>query len=243
MDFKKKDILKIISYDVFVLALVVTSKSASAMMYKGSENILKKVDINLSVEHSPLIAALLTSVAIAFQIDINTNFSVLGFRFLLMLLKTTGVLNAVGILRSKFFINCSEYVKELPNFKPLPELDLTSSALKPYTRELPTRYDGFVSTSPNLELHYQEDLEIATLDGKFKEIQKLNGDKNLEWLKNRQDRIVKPKYIPLKRRTKTLADVKNLDTTFDKSSALQIINSIQKDQITARLIRESLDDM
>lgn len=78
----------------------------------------------------------------------------------------------------------------MPHGEALPELDssYSSSSKISYTRDYPTRDETFVSTSPNSELHYQEDVqkfEIETLDGKVKQIQKLNGEKIIEWVKDR----------------------------------------------------------
>lgn len=100
MDFKKKDIVKIISYDVFVLALIISSKPVSMIVYKGIADILKKTATPFIIENSPLIAAILTAVGLSFQVNPNVRFSVLGFRFFFMLLKSAGVFSSVEFLRS-----------------------------------------------------------------------------------------------------------------------------------------------
>lgn len=113
MDFKKKDIVKIISYDVFVLALIISSKPVSRIAYKGIADVLKKTATPFLIENSPLIAAILTAAGLAFQVDLNLRFSVLGFRFLFMLIKSAGVFSSVKFLRSQYLIDCTDYVKEL----------------------------------------------------------------------------------------------------------------------------------
>lgn len=258
MDFKRRDIIRIISYEVFVLALTIGSKPRSIIGYQGLANILDKLAVPVLVENFPLIAAILMAVKLAFQADLNLSFTALVGRFLLMILKSTGVFSSVEFLRSTYYahlIDCSDYVvelpqtdiKELPHADTLPELDSSSSSSSKisYTRDHPNRHDTFVSTSPNSDLHYQEDVQkfqIKTLDGSLKQTKRLNGETTIEWVKNRESNQCRnPKYIPLEGRTRTLADVKNLDSTVDRESASEIIKTITEEQVTAALIRQSLD--
>jgi hypothetical protein len=249
VDFNKKNLVKVISYDVFVLALVVSAKPVSTIAYKGVANFLPNIASPFLVLNAPIIAAVATAATLAFRIDLNVNLSTLGFKFLFMLLKSSGVFRSAEMVRSQLLIDCTDYVHELPQIdrKSLPsvepELDPPSSSDSKisYTREYPIRQDTFVSTAPNSELHYQEDFQIKTLDGKFKKTQKLNGDKSFEWCPDRKPKNLKPKYIPLESRTKTLADLEKLDTTFDRKSASKIVETIQKEQITASILDESLE--
>jgi len=249
VDFNKKNLVKVISYDVFVLALVVSAKPVSTIAYKGVANFLPNIASPFLVLNAPIIAAVATAATLAFRIDLNVNLSTLGFKFLFMLLKSSGVFRSAEMVRSQLLIDCTDYVHELPQIdrKSLPsvepELDPPSSSDSKisYTREYPIRQDTFVSTAPNSELHYQEDFQIKTLDGKFKKTQKLNGDKSFEWCPDRKPKSLKPKYIPLESRTKTLADLEKLDTTFDRKSASKIVETIQKEQITASILDESLE--
>jgi len=254
INFKKKNIIKIISYDVFVLALYISSKPVSMIGYQGLANILDKLAVPVLVENLPLIAAILMAVKLAFQADLNLSLTALVGRFLLMILKSAGIFSSVEFLRSTYFahfIDCSDYVVELrqTEIKELPHADLdssySSSSKISYIREYPTRHDTFVSTSPNSELHYQEDVQkfqIETLDGTIKQTQKVNGERSINWVKNREPKNLNSnKYVPLQTRTRTLDDVKKLDSTVDRESASEIIKTINEEQVTAALIRKSLD--
>lgn len=252
MGFKKKDAVKIISYDAFVLALIIGSKPASTIMFKGTTEIVKKISSPFLIENSPIIAAMLTTAGLAFRMDLNGRLVDLGINIILILAKSAGVFSSTEFLRSNYFINCAEYVrelpqkdlKELPYVETFPEGDSSGSKIS-YTRESLSRHDGFVSTSSNQQLHYQEDVEnlsIETLDGKMKQTQKLSGEKNFEWLRNRATKkSVKSNYIPLDHRTRTLADVRELDSTIDRESVNAITKSVQEEQIKARLIREAAE--
>jgi hypothetical protein len=61
-----------------------------------------------------------------------------------------------------------------------------------------------------------QQFQIETLDGKVKQTRTLNGEKRVTWVKDRENKILKPKYIPLEHRTRILADVKKLDSTLDQ---------------------------
>jgi hypothetical protein len=255
LQFKKSDDLKIISYDVLVLALIIALKPLSTISYQGTAEVLKKVLSPFALEHLPLVSAILAAGRFAFQVNLNAGLYESSFSLVLMLLQSTSAFKAAEIVRSKYFIDCTDYVKqlpqanlkekELPRVETFPELDSSSSSsskdLISYTREEPTRHDAFVSTSPNQQLHYREEIEIETVDGRIRRVNKLKG-KTIEYVKDREPaKLIEPAYIPLDQRTKTLDDVKSLDSTLDRESAGEITKTIMEEQLKASLIRESLN--
>ena len=78
----------------------------------------------------------------------------------------------------------------------------------------------------------------------FKEESKLNGEKTFfykphKYSKNHQ--VSGSKYIPLKDRTKTLADIQDLDSTRNRESVERIRDDIVKEQIAIRILDEFLE--
>jgi hypothetical protein len=53
-------------------------------------------------------------------------------------------------------------------------------------------------------------------------------------------KLIKSTYIPLARRTRTLADVKLLDSILDRESAGEITKTTMQEQLKASLLREDL---
>lgn len=80
----------------------------------------------------------------------------------------------------------------------------------------------FVSTAPGQELHYEQKVEINTMDGFYRLNRNLNGDKTISWRPHRyiqNSQLTKIKRVPLKYRTRTLANLRDLDTTDNLKSA------------------------
>jgi hypothetical protein len=253
MHFKKSDQIKIISYDVLVLSLILASKPLSQVTYQGTAEIFKKIVSPFALEHFPTISAVLTAASLAFQANLNAGFYGFSLNIGFMLVKAIGAHRAAELLRSHYFIDCTDYVKQLPQANPkelpyaktLTELDSSSSSSSKnrisYTREEPTRHDAFVSTSPHQQLHYQEEIKIETLDGEIRRVNTLKGP-TIQNMRNRQpEKLIQSDYIPLNERTRTLDDVKSLDSTLDRQSAGEITKTILEEQIKASLIRESLN--
>lgn len=67
-----------------------------------------------------------------------------------MLVKSVEMFTLTEFLRSTDFIDCEDYVDELPqtNLKEFPESESSGSKIS-YTKDSPSRHDGFVSTLPN----------------------------------------------------------------------------------------------
>lgn len=62
LNFQKKDNVKIISYDTFLLALVIGSTPVGTILFEGTNALVKKIGSSFLLENSPLISALLTAV-------------------------------------------------------------------------------------------------------------------------------------------------------------------------------------
>lgn len=69
MGFHKKDAVKRISYHVFVLGMSIGSKPTSTVLFIGTEAIEKRISAPALIEHSPMIAAMLTTLGLAFRIN------------------------------------------------------------------------------------------------------------------------------------------------------------------------------
>ena len=82
------------------------------------------------------------------------------------------------------------------------------------------------------------------MEGVFKESRKVNGEKIVTWNPNRKPKnhiVTESKYIPLKDRTRTLADVRDLDATMDRESTERIRGRIQKEQIQYRIMEDFIE--
>lgn len=252
LDFKKSDDVRMISYDVLVLGLVIVSKPASQIIYQGTTEAIKKVVGPYAVHNLPIISAFLTAITMGFQLNLtlNAGLAQASIRVGYLLLKVWIGHEAAELLRSRLLIDCTDYfkalpqadLKEFPRIETSPELDSSSSENSiSYTREEPSRHETFVSTTPNQELHYQEEVKIETLDGQIRRVNKVKG-KTIEYVRDRGPvKSIKSSYIPLAQRTRTLADVKTLDSTIDRESAQKITKVILQEQIKAGLILESLN--
>ena len=253
LDFKKSDDVKIISYDVLVLGLVIAAKPASQIIYQGMTEIIKRVVGPFAVQNLPLISAILTAITMGFRLNLNLNAGIYqaSIRLVSLLLKAWLGHEAAELLRSRLLIDCTDYfktlpqadLKELPRIETSPELASSSSENSIcYTREEPSRHETFVSTTPNQQLHYQEEeMKIETLDGQIRRVNKVKG-KAIEYVRDRGPvKSIESSYIPLAQRTRTLADVKTLDSTVDRESAQKITKVILQEQIKASLILESLN--
>lgn len=261
IDFTKKE-TRSISYDVFILALLIASKPMSGLAFQALINAVPKTKAVILLEMAPPILSIALGVFVGFYTSVNAGFIPLLKSVPLLFSEVSIVFSLLEYARLQYTIDCSKYVLELPQTEmkklpdphpnSLPELDSSSGSSSKitmsYTREEPTQHNTYISTSPGSELHYQADvekLEIKTLDGTIKKTKKLNGDRAIEWVENRKRvewESEKAKYIPLRYRTRTLADVKRLDSTFDRESTRELIQTIKEEQVQSRLIKESCLD-
>lgn len=246
VSFNKRDTVKVISYNLFILALVVSENPIRKIAHTGLLNIFSGFISPSLVTNFPIFAFILTAAGLAFEVGASANLSTIGLKFLFMLLKTGRVFRFAELMRSQLLIDHTDYVKELTQIdrENLPEIEpliKSNNSKISYTREKPMKQERFVTTTPNSDIYYQKDFEINMLDGKFKETQKLNSTKDLEWCRNRKEVNLKPKYIPLKARIKTIADLKDLDTIAVRESTNKIIKTIQREQITSNLLDDCLE--
>lgn len=147
-------------------------------------------------------------------------------------------------------IQCEDYIKELTavtitqtesknqkicnseNLCTTNQLEVQTQEKLTYIRDL-DRSDQFVVTSPDVDIHYQEDvnkrLNIPTLYGKVQLSQKLNTDPVVEWKKDREisPDSFKQGYTPLQKRTKTLSDIKHMDSSSDHKAVDTLIENHQ----------------
>jgi len=245
MNYKKKDNLKIISYDVFVLALSIAFKPAIMVGFKG---IIEKFVNPFILENSPIILSILTAFSLAIKFDLTLGAFQLGTQTLWMLFKSITVFGFTEVFRATYLIDCGDYVaelpqaevKQLPDNHNLPESESDISNVS-YIRENPNPASTYVSTNPGSSLYIQEDadqggfLPIETLDGSVKQTRKVNGQTTVDWVPNRDIKVSKrqQRYIPLGDRTRTILDVQKLDSTFDKEATDEIIKAVAKEQVIA----------
>lgn len=175
ISFQNKETTRLISYDVFVVALVAAGRSASAFVYKEIARILLTILSPILVENLPLLMSLLTGITLGFQVNLNPTISSIAFQFFLLIVKYCGMYHTTEWLQSQVSIDCTDYVKELPTvdrqYLPDVETPVEGESTSPkisYTRERPIKQDIYVSTDPDSDLYYQKDFEVETLDGKVK---------------------------------------------------------------------------
>lgn len=249
IDYDKRDLVKIISYDAFVLALVVSAKSFNSLVkYDGTANIIAKFLPSVLISNLPLLSSGFLGVIAALRYNGPWTLNALTFLLGKLILGVTGSYYTTDMIRSQIPIDCQNYVQEVRQIaiESSSSLSIESSSSSEstlsYIREEPMKNDIFVSTTKEGQLHYQEDFEIETLDGKFKQVPRVSGERSLEWRRNRGEVVIdQSKYIPLETRTSTLADIVRSDSTEDRMSASQIINTIQKEQIITTIIDEALE--
>lgn len=254
--FSRREKVRVISYDLFVLAIVQTFSNVpiQSAKYEGLGKALRSLVNDWGV---PIIAVA-GGVAGAFGIPLNGGV----FQFIAGGLGA-GVTNyGAAETISRLTIQCPQYVTELPEAvvppllpngdwacDPLPSINGTDLKVSLFVTNKPTKMDLFVSTSPDPRhyLHQQvvKDLNIETLDGYVKYYRQINGEHRLDWCRNITKNLpvdkVKSHFIPLDTRTRTIADVLKLDDTYTKGAARDIIDSIKKEDIIQRVIENSIE--
>ena len=245
MEFNRKDSTRIISYDVLILGLVTYAKPMSPIIYEGTIRIVKKLGYSEFVKNAPLII----SVALGIIGGVGANLG--GWNVLLSFVSTIptwlGSYRVAESARNALAIDCTDYVEELPSLPTRSlalEAETSQNSKVSVSASKPTRHETFVSTAPGQELHYQEEqpLKMEAFDGFYKEGVKLNGDKTLTFQPHSQNsQVVRKKYIPLKDRTKTVSDIRDLDSTCNRESAERIKNQIVKEKIAVQILDEFLE--
>ena len=148
------------------------------------------VDVS-RLEYMPIVLTILATGLQAARINTNVGFFILVRDYYLIVVRSFGVYMLGDAARSRAYIDCEDYVQQLPQTEIEALLDSDDSSSKQlisYTREKPTRHDGFVSTAPNQKLYYKEDNDnpfnllddsasyndLLKVDG-FEEIKTLDG--------------------------------------------------------------------
>lgn len=239
--FKNKNIVRMVSYEVLTLALVVVKKIGPTTAYTGIiEAFANTAGIPMLIQTGPLIVACLMGGLVGAKMSLDiVSITTLLRTVAAMIANYTLSYRLIQSARTFLLIDCQDYVKELPNANAKYIGPGQTSEEIYYTRNEPVKEDMYVSTKPNAELYYQNDHEFETLDGKWTERTQLNGQQSVQWGPNRKRVSPTSSYVPLKARTKTLADLNHLDTTDDRKSAQRIVRSVQR----AQVIEDHMDEI
>lgn len=88
--------------------------------------------------------------------DASVSFSIAVVKYVYILLKAGGVFHLVKFGGLQFYLDCTDYLKELLYGETETKLDSSSSSFSKifYTKDLLTRHESFLSTFPNSEFYY-----------------------------------------------------------------------------------------
>lgn len=248
MGFIKKDSVRIISYDVMILALWIANKPLSFLIYQGTSRAVSKLGSSAALIHSPFIAAIFVGITGGVGVNLALGGGNLFYSFLSSIPAWAAGFRIAESARNQLAIDCSDYVEKLPVRENTSRI--SGETLEPENSKIsvspskPTRHETFISTAPGQSLYYEDRTEIETLDGVVTEGKKVNGEKIVYWKTSpKKPLVTESDYIPLKDRTKTLADVRDLDSTMDREAAERIRERIEKEQVQCRIIDEFLDEL
>lgn len=231
MNLKGRKQLLIVSFEVFTLGLVVISKNAVKIVQQNPTEIgftLMQFAKFYIITNLPIFAGVIIGVMSAFNLPLDISF----YNAVVQLLKTL-VLSRLSYevtdpLRSFFFIDCLDYVRELPFvFVDLPNESRLDRIF--YVPDKPARQYAYVTTHPDQKSLYF--LQEQTLDGRWANLRNLRGERSLHWFPNNPSNSVSKKLVPLSQRTRTLQDIQNADTTRDRMSAMKIIAELYREKI------------
>lgn len=250
MEFQKKDNTRIISYDALILALLISAQPLSPMIYDGTIKLVQKLGYSAVAKYGPLIISLLIGIIGGFRVNLVLGNALISF--FVTIPSWLGLYRVAEYGRNILALDCTDYVEELPIVEQnlLSEGSLSLEAKPNQNSKIsvssskPTRHETFVSTAPDQELHYEQKVKIETLDGFYKQQTKLSGEKIWSWKPNQyveKPQLTEVKYIPLHERTRTLADIQNLDSTRKRESVERIRDLIEKEQIALRIIDEFVE--
>lgn len=286
--YKAAEKLRVITFDVFVLGMVVSRKSGNRIAnLTGISDFIDKWITEKFIEYGPLYISVILGAVFAITSPGGLSFINISKGLIKIFFGTNTVVLSAEKIRSSLFTDCIDHVREV-KVRRKPKNDILASIgdndaasqitlydnkfaiqqqeqLSPkigdstcehYTRELPDKTKMFLETSPVSKdgFCYQNDFEempstsqfnIDTLNGRLRSRRQVNGNWKLEWesMQNKKKSIEQSKYIPLDKRTKTLNDLKELDSTNNRESANRIIKAIQAEKLKAIIILDALDDM
>lgn len=259
MKFKKKDSVRIISYDVLILALWNGLKPMSPVIFEGTGRMVEKLGYGMIAKHAPLVVSLLFGIGAAFSVNLAllNNGGLTAITRLLLAYSSAlpgwaGFFSVAQYSRNLLAIDCTDYFEELPvresnslsYGEPLEEI--TENSKISVAPSKPTRHEAFASTAPGETLYYEErkNMEIETLDGTYKERRQLNGRKVTTWKSDsshKKHKVTESSYIPLADRTSTLENVRDLDSTIDRESVYKIRDQIRKEQLQCRAVDDFVE--
>ena len=250
MDFKKTDSTRIISYDSAIFALWHSFKIAAPALFKGFDKLAANTGMQFLLKESPTIAAIMAGIRLGFQLKLSlfTN-GITPFLYYLLniFVQWRITFKTAVLLRGSFFIDCSDYFEIVPSYQ-IPQSAKALNGLPDSQISVvpskPNRHQIFVSTAPGTNLYYEstKPLSISTLDGIIKEGQNLKGDRVIYW-KNlgKKNLLTESKFLPLSERTRTLADLKNMDFSNALESTEKIRTYLERSQVIVDSWDESLE--
>lgn len=210
-------------------------KSEASLSFKGLNFLAKNAMIQCLMLESPVIAGVLAGIKVGSQLDkgkltLTNGITPFFYGMVSIFLQWHGAFMLTTLARDRFLM---DYFDQLP--KPY---SLSGKALEEVPRKNqvtmvqsePKRNETFVSTAPGTNLYYEckKPLSIPTLDGVIKQGKNLKGDEVIYWKELFQkDLGTESKFIPLSERTRTLADLKDLDSFIPRESTEKIWNSIE----------------
>jgi hypothetical protein len=247
--FQSRENVRSISQELFSLALVVAmSNPTKYLMFDGLA--LKQRFSSYLLSYSPMIA----SIGIGILFGIFTPLNGIGgvLRAYLTRVSSTAFIAymATSNLRSYFFIDCENYVQQLPiaeitRIAPSvigPDLNVNNliTTKEPYVRVTPSKQDIFITTNQK-DFNYQHDFE--TLDGVWKKQRTVDGQSFIGYSRHKNSNGLLPSshYEKLKTRTKTWCDLIKYDSTDSRNSARKIIKAVSKERFIKDAIEESLE--
>lgn len=212
--------------------------------------IRQKLSYPVILNHSPLIISLVIGIVGGVGINLVQGNILIGFLSILPTWFSSYTLAEYG--RNALAIDCTDYVEELPFVEknliaeaPLAlEAKTNPNSKVSVSLSKPNRHETFISTAPGQELHYEDRVKRESLDGFYKEVTKVNGEKTVTWKPHpdlKKPQVTDARQIPLKDRTKTMADIRNLDSTQTRESVEKIRKQIAREQILAQIVDESLE--
>lgn len=232
--FEVRTKLRIISYDVFVLALIHARRSIRSDFI--GDFVWNQTKFRL-FEYLPLFV----SIGVAFTTGLSAN--VFAFQSIIksFAISIPTFFGFFGLSKSARFllIDCENIVAELPTIDAellepkKQDTNMLTSGKISFKKEDPYQSDIYVSTDTDSELYF----ELDTLGGSLKQRVKVNGSKVLEWCRTKTKSSINAckRYVPLKYRTNTMSNVMRFDETRNRISKEKIIDAIQTEQIWEKI--------
>ena len=226
--FKKNNGLQIVSYDIFVLALIHSVKPNYEFQFgfvgNGLSSIIKK---HVAI-YGPIFVSTISMIMFTYGLPLNLSISALFIRTSGSIFGSYQLLNFSQFMRRRVLIDCLDFVQELSSVKFKQQSDglvqyqensFETSTQTPYMRTEATNNDVFVSTYPDSEdVFFQKDIVHNSCD-------------------------VDGQYESLKTQYKTTDDVEKFNSRVDQSSADAVIRAVARRQLRSLVIERIFDMM